>query len=103
MSLADLIIEHGPYLAGDLLPEWKRLTAAADHNALRDELIELRRLRAAAETRLNGPMVARLRTCAADTSPNWDGRITIYPPEARELVNLIDLVRRADEHAEECR
>lgn len=39
---------------------------------------------------LNGPMVARLRQCAADTSPNWDGKITIYPPEARELVALID-------------
>lgn len=40
--------------------------------------------------RLNGPMVDRLRKCAADTSPNWDGKITIYPPEARELVALID-------------
>ncbi len=40
--------------------------------------------------RLNGPMVARLRRCAADTSSNWDGAITIYPPEARELVALID-------------
>jgi hypothetical protein len=40
--------------------------------------------------RLNGPMVARLRKCAADTSPNWDGKTTIYPPEARELVALID-------------
>jgi hypothetical protein len=40
--------------------------------------------------RLNGPMVARLRACAADTSPNWDGAVTVYPPEARELVALID-------------
>jgi hypothetical protein len=40
--------------------------------------------------RLNGPMVERLRKCAADTDPNWAGRITIYPPEARELVELID-------------
>lgn len=45
--------------------------------------------------RLNGPMVARLRGCAADTSSNWDGKITIYPPEARELVALIDAVRLA--------
>jgi hypothetical protein len=40
--------------------------------------------------RLNGPMLARLRECAADTSSNWDGKITIYPPEARELVSLVD-------------
>jgi len=40
--------------------------------------------------RLNGPMVARLRRCAADVDPNWYGRVTIYPPEARELVALID-------------
>jgi hypothetical protein len=40
--------------------------------------------------RLNGPMLARLRKCAADTSPNYDGRVTIYPPEARELISLID-------------
>ena len=39
---------------------------------------------------LNGPMLGRLRQCAADTSSNWDGKITIYPPEARELVALID-------------
>lgn len=40
--------------------------------------------------RLNKPMVARLRACAADTSSNWDGQITIYPLEARDLVALID-------------
>lgn len=39
---------------------------------------------------LNRPMVARLRRCAADTTPNWDGQITIYPPEARDLLALID-------------
>jgi hypothetical protein len=39
---------------------------------------------------LNGPMVERLRKCAADTSSNWDGKIKIYPPEARQLVFLID-------------
>lgn len=40
--------------------------------------------------RLNGPMVERLRACAADTDPDWAGAITIYPPEARELVDLVD-------------
>lgn len=43
---------------------------------------------------LNGPMLARLRACAADTSPNWDGKVTIYPPEARDLVSLIDAALR---------
>lgn len=42
--------------------------------------------------RLNQPMLARLRQCAADTSPNWDGKITIYPNEAQGLVDLIDAV-----------
>lgn len=40
-------------------------------------------------TQLNGPMVARIEKCAADTSPNGDGKITIYPPEARGLTALI--------------
>jgi hypothetical protein len=39
---------------------------------------------------LNEPMLNRLRQCAADASPNRDGQITIYPPEARHLVALID-------------
>lgn len=39
---------------------------------------------------LNGPMVARLRRCAADASPNWEHAATVYPPDARGLVALID-------------
>lgn len=46
--------------------------------------------------RLNEPMVSRLRQCAADTSANWDGRITIYPTEARQLVDLIDAAAEAE-------
>jgi hypothetical protein len=41
---------------------------------------------------LNGPMLARLRQCAADTSANWNGKITVYPPEAQGLIALIDAV-----------
>lgn len=48
-------------------------------------------VRAAAE-RLNGPMMQRLRACAADASPNWDGAVTVYPPAARGLVALVDSV-----------
>lgn len=60
------------------------------------------RLAAAVETarHLNEPMVARLRACAADTSPNWDGAITVYPPEAAGLVTLIDLLTDPDPEAE---
>lgn len=39
---------------------------------------------------LNRPMVDRLRRCAADTTPNWDGAVTVYPLETRGLVALID-------------
>ena len=41
---------------------------------------------------LNQPMLARLRQCAADTSDSWIGRVTVYPPEARPLVALLDAV-----------
>lgn len=41
---------------------------------------------------LNGPMLARLRQCAADTSGSWIGAMTVYPPEARGLVAFIDAV-----------
>lgn len=52
----------------------------------------LARLRGRANERphLNQPMVAKLRVCAADASPNWDGRVTIYPPEAAGLIAFID-------------
>lgn len=42
--------------------------------------------------RLNQPMVERLRRCAADTRPDWAGAVTVYPPETRGLVALIDLL-----------
>lgn len=41
---------------------------------------------------LNGPLLARLRQCAADTSGSWIGAMTVYPPEARGLVAFIDAV-----------
>ncbi len=39
---------------------------------------------------LNGPMVKRIQRCAADTSSDWAGKITIFPPEARQLAELVD-------------
>jgi hypothetical protein len=44
--------------------------------------------------RINKPMLEKLRRCAADDSPNWDGRVTIYGPEARGLLALIDAISR---------
>lgn len=79
-----------PQLGGDakrireLEAEVKRLTAERD--------LLRRRVQ-----RLNVPMVARLRKCAADDSPNWDGKINIYPREARQLTALIDAAIRTGE------
>jgi hypothetical protein len=94
-AILDAAIEIGLPISGGMVR--KRL------KQLRKALAELDAQRAK-PTRLNGPMVARLRKCAADTSANWDGRITIYPPEARELVGLIDeriAARLAAESTEE--
>lgn len=55
----------------------------------------------AARRHLNQPMLNRLRKCAADTSPNWDGRITIYPNEARQLIALADAADALPDPAEE--
>ncbi|HEY6924944.1 MAG TPA: hypothetical protein VI653_15825 [Steroidobacteraceae bacterium] len=42
-------------MAGEVQPDWMRWPKAVDYNSLRDELIELRRLRAAPE----GPAVVQ--------------------------------------------
>lgn len=43
MTLADQIIQHGPYVAGEPLPNWMlRNITAAEANELRTELVELR-------------------------------------------------------------
>lgn len=65
--------------------------AIAAHVALPEDT--RRQLDAICEARrLNLPMLARLRRCAADASPNYDDAFTIYPPEAVGLVALIDAV-----------
>lgn len=72
--------------------ECERDIALDEQDRLRTLLSEQR------PPQLNGPMVLRLRKCAADTSPNWDGKITIYPPEARQLIDLIDRSHRDIDH-----
>ena len=42
MSFADRIIDHGPATAGDMIPPFVALMAAADFNELREHLIEAR-------------------------------------------------------------
>lgn len=50
-TLADELIEHGPFEPGHVVLSGfaSRLLNVADLNALRDELLELRKLRSAAE------------------------------------------------------
>jgi hypothetical protein len=44
-TLADLIVEHGPFIAGEQVLPPLRVPTALDLNELRNELIELRRMR----------------------------------------------------------
>lgn len=98
MTLADQIIEHGPYRGGDQLPIEVQTADSAEINAFRAELIELMKLRAAAEARSrlivdldfwNDTALLVCMTCRA--------RMPLGPDEP-----LAELVRRADEHTEEC-
>lgn len=54
-DLGDLIVDSGPYIAGQVMPfrladNGHPIITAAELNELRDELIELRELRTAAAT-----------------------------------------------------
>jgi len=106
VDLEDQIINGGPYAAGDMIRTWMlppNLTAAA-LNVLRDELIELRRLKAVAEERqrfrvgsvalFGGNSVIQLSCNRCDWIVEIDGD---------EPFALAELNRRADEHAEVCR
>lgn len=100
MSLADQIIDGGPYRGGDSLPIEVQVANDDELNALRDELLELRRLRAAAEARER-----------IEIDPYYDGEPWMSLEckqcdqgfDDLQTVTLTDLVRRADEHGETCR
>lgn len=98
MSLAGLIIEHGPYEPYALVPnQVMRFVESEQLNHVRDELIELRRLRTAAEAREQCTVEAYGTELALTCNRcGW----TSWP---REPIHLADLVRRADEHTEGCR
>lgn len=106
MSLADQIIDGGPYAEGDTIRAWMlppNLTAAA-LNALRDELLELRRLRALLEQFEVG---GNLDDQDCDISLtchkcSWHIWIEVSPFDDGPTVTLAELVRRAGEHTEDC-
>lgn len=99
MSLADQIIEHGPVESHDEVPRWFEALTAKGINALRDELLEGRRLRAAAEARER-----------YEVDPYYDGEPWISLECKRcdqsfddlQTASLAELLRRADQHGEEC-
>lgn len=99
MSLADQIIEHGPYEPGHAVPAEVESLSSTELNELRDELIELRQRRQADE--------ALERYDIAPGHASAYGRMTClacYEPwEIRDPLTLAELVRRAAEHGEECR
>jgi hypothetical protein len=101
VSLADLIIEHGPYRDGDSLPIAVQVADAEEANALRDELIELRRLQAA------GATWERFAVESGSHHPSGVGLWLICPhgrlTEIEGSPTLAELNRRAEEHTKGCR
>ena len=86
MNLADQIIEHGPYVVDEIAYV---TGSTAEFNALRDELIELRKLRAAA-ARADYDQCG----CLGGILGEWS---------VMSQAELDELVQRADEHTEDCR
>jgi hypothetical protein len=91
-SLADQIIEHGPLTDGELalLPLFQG--GARDFNALRDELIEGRRLKAAAKALFDHVPGGESDFWDDTDFANWHTLETV----------VAGLVRRADDHTKGC-
>ena len=94
MILADQIINLGPWDEGAPAPSL--LPSAAALNQLRNELLELRQLRAAAQQlgryRVEATTTWLTHDCDHNAGDILDGPVT-----------LAELVRRADEHGKDCR
>lgn len=88
MTLADQIIEHGPWTRSDSIPGHLRIMMSDGLNELRDELLELRRLRQAAH--------AFIDRVPGTESDFWD------ETDCANFETLADLVRRADQHTQDC-
>jgi hypothetical protein len=101
VTLADQIIEHGQFLPGDVMHVnlGEALMSAPAMNALRDELIELRRLRAADAARERYGVSLNLWM---DQGPSLDCRTCGAEWPLSDDDSLPDLVRRADQHTEGC-
>jgi hypothetical protein len=99
MRLSDLIIEHGPYVAGEVQRGFKHLPLT-DETALNELREELMAARKASEERErfevvglgydDHDVVVTCRTCGS-----WDAKLDAW-------TGLADLNRRAGEHAEVC-
>lgn len=100
MTLADQIIDSGPYRGGDSLPIEVQTAGEDQLNQLRDDLLELRRLRAA---------VARLSRYEVDLN-RWTDPVELslshdcprWYASLADSVTLAELVRRADQHTQDC-
>lgn len=107
MSLADQIIEHGPYEAYALVPnEVMRWIESGQLNELRDELIAARALK---EMLASGRFELSVSAyCDGDGAyvNLHHGNCDIAEYEAEgggPTLDLAELVQRAGEHAEVCR
>ena len=103
MSLADQIIEHGPYTPGEVQRGFKHLplTDETALNELRDELIAARALK---ELLASG----RFEVWAAADSDPWmalgcNNGCGWVVDLGSSPIGLAELVQRAGEHAEGCR
>jgi hypothetical protein len=96
VSLAEQIIEHGPYPDGEI----NRLLLNGDEaNELRDELLELRRLRAAAEARERFD----IDLFGADAEGWLHCDRCSEQIQLGDTTGLAELDQRAEAHAEVCR
>lgn len=105
MTLAEQIIDSGPYIPGDASPfdRWPPLRSS-DFNQLRDELLELRQLKAAAGQRERFKVDAlRGDEDEPDTVALFHDRpACLWEAYPDAHVTLAELVRRADQHTQDC-
>jgi hypothetical protein len=98
VTLAEQIIDHGPYRGGDQLPIEVQTAGDDDLNALRDDLLELRALRIPAAT---------VKTFRIDLN-FWDDTAALRCPHCDTRLpladgdNPFDLLLRIGEHQEVC-
>lgn len=101
MSLADQIINQGPYRDGDSLPIEVQVADSAEVNELRDELMAARALK---ELLASGRfLVYAAASGDAQIGLTHDGCPGRWWVDLGDFTALAELVQRAAEHAEVCR